>query len=96
MIGKHITQQLYNTEIGHLLRLVGQNIKAGRIRARQSDAAFALVAYFTSANIPDNHRYHAWNDVLGDLVLYADKNIARDGRSNVFFDKDADSESDDE
>ena len=29
MSGQNITPQLYNTEIGHLLRRVGQGIKAG-------------------------------------------------------------------
>ncbi len=87
---QNITPRLYNTAIGGLLRRVGKKIKAGQIQAHPSAAA--LVAYFEHAKIPDN----AWNNVLGDLVSYASKENSYDGRSNVFFDKTTDSESDDE
>ncbi len=87
------TPQRSNTEIVYLLHIVGQNIKARRIQAHQSDAAAALVAYFEHAKIPENYKYHAWDDVLKSLAPYAHQNKSCDGRSNVFFDKDADSES---
>ena len=96
MKGKNITPTLYNTEIGGRLRCLGRRIKSNHIQSHHSEAADALVSYFNTSTIDFNNRYGHWCNILDDLRSYAHKDVAVDGRSNVFFDGYTISESDDE